>query len=101
MIPKETINRIYDAIDIIEVVEDFVQLKKAGQNYKGLSPWHDEKTPSFVVSPNKQIFKDFSSGKGGDAVKFLMELEGLSYVEALKYLAQKYNIEVEEKRDDQ
>lgn len=97
MIPKETINRIYDAVDIIEVVEDFVQLKKAGQNYKGLSPWHEEKTPSFVVSPVKQIFKDFSSGKGGDSVKFLMELEGMSYVEALKYLAQKYNIEIEER----
>jgi len=78
------------------VVADFVQLKKAGSNLKGLSPWTDEKTPSFFVSPSKGIFKDFSSGKGGNSVTFLMELEHMSYPEALRYLAEKYSIEVEE-----
>lgn len=96
MISKDTINKIYDAVDIIDVIGDFVSLKKSGSNYKALSPFVDEKSPSFMVSSQKQIFKDFSSGKGGDAVKFIMEHEGFSYPEALRYLAQKYGIEIEE-----
>ncbi len=96
MIPKETIALILDAVRIEEVVGDFVQLKRSGSNFKGLSPFTNEKTPSFYVSPAKGIFKDFSTGKGGDAVKFLREHEKLSYPEALRYLARKYNIEVKE-----
>jgi len=97
MIDKLTIDRIFEATDIVEVISDFVSLKKSGQNYKGLSPWTNEKTPSFFVSPSKGIFKDFSSGKGGNVISFLMEHEKLSYPEALKYLAKKYNIEITEK----
>lgn len=96
MIPRDTIDKIFDAVRIEEVIGEFVNLKKAGVNYKGLSPFVDEKTPSFVVSPTKGIFKDFSSGKGGNAIKFLMELEQYSYPEALRWVANKYNIEVEE-----
>ena len=79
-----------------EIIGDFVQLKKSGSNYKGLSPFTEERTPSFMVSPAKQIWKDFSSGKGGNVVAFLMEHEQFSYPEAIKYLAKKYNIEIEE-----
>jgi DNA primase len=100
LISRNTIDRIFEAVHIEEVVADFVQLKKAGSNLKGLSPWTDEKTPSFFVSPSKGIFKDFSSGKGGNAVTFLMELEHMSYPEALRYLAEKYSIEVEETGED-
>jgi DNA primase len=96
MIDKQTIDKIFDAIDIVEVISDFVSLKKTGQNYKGFSPWTNEKTPSFFVSPSKGIFKDFSSGKGGNAVGFLMEHEKLTYPEALRWLAKKYNIEIVE-----
>jgi DNA primase len=96
MIDRETIDRIFDAADIVEVISDFVSLKKSGQNYKGLSPFTNEKTPSFFVSPAKGIFKDFSSGKGGNVVGFLMEHERLTYPEALRYLARKYNIEIVE-----
>jgi len=96
MIPKETIERIFDASDIVEVINDFVHLKKAGSNYKGLSPFVNEKSPSFMVSPAKGIFKDFSSGKGGNVVTFVMEHEHFSYPEALKWLANRYNIEIEE-----
>ena len=96
MITKPTIDRIMEAIDIVEVVGEFVQLKKRGANYVGLSPFANERTPSFTVSPAKGIFKDFSSGKGGSAVTFLMELEKFTYPEALKWLAKKYGIEVEE-----
>jgi len=96
MIDRQTIDRIFDATDIVEVISDFVSLKKTGQNYKGFSPWTNEKTPSFFVSPSKGIFKDFSSGKGGNAVGFLMEHEKLTYPEALRYLAKKYNIEIVE-----
>jgi len=86
----------------VEVVSDFVQLKKAGQNYKGLSPFTDEKTPSFFVSPSKEIYKCFSTGKGGDAISFVMEYDGLSYIEAIKYLAEKYGIEIsEEEQSDE
>lgn len=96
MIDRQTIDKIFDAADIVEVISDFVSLKKAGQNYKGFSPWTNEKTPSFFVSPAKGIFKDFSSGKGGNVVGFLMEHEKLTYPEALRYLARKYNIEISE-----
>lgn len=96
MILKSTIDRIMEATDIVEVIGEFVQLKKRGANYVGLSPFVNERTPSFTVSPAKGIFKDFSSGKGGSAVTFLMELEKFSYPEALKWLAKKYGIEVEE-----
>jgi DNA primase len=96
MIKTETVDRIFGAIDIVEVISDFVKLKRAGSNYKGFSPFANEKTPSFFVSPGKGIFKCFSSGNGGNAVKFLMELEKFSYPEALKYIANKYNIEVDE-----
>lgn len=96
MISRQTIDRIIDEARIEEVVGDFVDLKKAGSNYKGLSPFTNEKTPSFFVSPAKQIYKCFSTGKGGNAVSFLMELEKYSYPEALRFLAKKYNIEIEE-----
>lgn len=101
MIPKETVDLIFETARVEEVIGDFVTLKKAGQNFKGLSPFVNEKTPSFVVSPAKQIWKDFSTGKGGNVVGFLMELENYSYPEALKYLARRYNIEVEEKELDE
>jgi DNA primase len=97
MIDQQTINQIFEAADIVEVISDFVTLKKSGANYKGLSPFTNEKTPSFMVSPAKGIYKDFSSGKGGNVVGFLMEHEKLSYPEALRYLAGKYNISVEER----
>jgi len=97
MIDQQTINQIFETADIVEVISDFVTLKKSGANYKGLSPFSNEKTPSFMVSPAKGIFKDFSSGKGGNVVGFLMEHEKLSYPEALRYLAGRYNIAVEEK----
>lgn len=97
MIDRETIDRIFSTADIVEVISDFVTLKKSGQNYKGLSPFTNEKTPSFFVSPAKGIYKDFSSGKGGNVVGFLMEHERLTYPEALRYLAKKYGIEIVEK----
>lgn len=97
MIDQQTINQIFETADIVDVISDFVTLKKSGANYKGLSPFSNEKTPSFMVSPAKGIFKDFSSGKGGNVVGFLMEHEKLSYPEALRYLANRYNIAVEEK----
>ena len=96
MISKVTIDKVFQTALVEEVVGDFIQLKKSGSNYKGLSPFTNEKTPSFMVSPTKQIWKDFSSGKGGNIVAFLMEHEHLSYPEAIKYLANKYNIEIEE-----
>ncbi|MCK5781686.1 MAG: DNA primase [Flavobacteriales bacterium] len=101
MIPKETIDRIFEASRVEEVIGDFVTLKRAGQNLKGLSPFVNEKTPSFVVSPAKQIWKDFSSAKGGNVVSFLMELENYTYPEALRYLARRYNIEIEEEQLDE
>ena len=96
MISRETIDKVFETSRVEEVIGDFVQLKKSGSNYKGLSPFSDERTPSFMVSPVKQIWKDFSSGKGGNAVAFLMEHEHFTYPEAIKYLAKKYNIEIEE-----
>lgn len=101
-ISDSTIQEIKNRIDIVEVISDFVSLKKVGNNYRGLSPFTNEKTPSFYVSPSKDIFKCFSSGKGGDAISFVMEVEGINYIEALKYLASKYGIEVqEEERTDE
>ncbi|MGB0165639.1 MAG: DNA primase [Luteibaculum sp.] len=99
MIPKSTIDQIMDATSIEEVIGDFVHLKKSGSSYKALSPFTEEKTPSFFVSPAKQIFKCFSSGKGGSAVTFLMEHEKWTYPEALKYLAKKYGIAIEEREE--
>ncbi|MGS2762094.1 DNA primase [Sinomicrobium sp. M5D2P9] len=96
MISKETIDKVFETARVEEVIGDFVQLKKSGSNFKGLSPFTDERTPSFMVSPVKQIWKDFSSGKGGNVVAFLMEHEHFTYPEAIKYLAKKYNIEIEE-----
>ena len=98
-IPHETIQRIHDTADIVDVISDFVSLKKSGANYTGLCPFHDDKTPSFSVSPSKEIFKCFSCGKGGNLINFVMEIEGLSYVEAMKYLAEKYNIQIEEEEE--
>ncbi len=96
MISRETIDEIKNRIDIIDVVGDFITLKRSGQNYKALSPFTNEKTASFYVVPSKGIFKDFSSGKGGDGISFVMEHEGMSYVEALRYLAKKYGVEIKE-----
>lgn len=96
MISRSTIDRVFEAARVEEVIGEFVQLKKAGSNFKGLSPFVDEKSPSFVVSPVKQIWKDFSTGKGGNAISFLMEHEHYTYPEAIKWLAKKYNIEIEE-----
>ena len=96
MISRSTIDRVFETARVEEVIGEFVQLKKAGSNFKGLSPFTDEKTPSFMVSPVKQIWKDFSTGKGGNAISFLMEHEHYSYPEAIRYLAKKYNIEIEE-----
>ena len=97
MIPQETIDRIFEATRIEEVVGDFVVLKKAGVNYKGRCPFHDEKTPSFVVSPTKGIYKCFGCGKGGNSIMFIQDLQGASYPEALRHVAAKYNIEIVEK----
>ena len=96
VITQDTIRKIIDTAQALDVVADFVTLKKSGSIYKGNCPFHQERTPSFVVNPNKNIFKCFGCGKGGDAIGFIMEYEKLSYPEALRYLAQKYNIEVEE-----
>ena len=96
MITRETIDKVFETARVEEVIGDFVQLKRAGSNYKGLSPFSDERSPSFMVSPVKQIWKDFSSGKGGSVVTFLMEHEHFTYPEAIRFLANKYNIEIEE-----
>lgn len=96
MITKETIDKIFSTIRVEEIVGEYVQLKRAGSNFKGLSPFHEEKSPSFVVSPSKQIWKDFSTGKGGTAISFLMEIENFTYPEALRHAAKKYGIEIEE-----
>ncbi|WP_396172588.1 DNA primase [Flavobacterium sp.] len=96
MITQNTIDLVFETARVEEVIGDFVQLKRAGSNLKGLSPFSNEKSPSFMVSPVKQIWKDFSSGKGGNSVSFLMEHEHFSFPEAIRYLAKKYNIEIEE-----
>ncbi|RMG60036.1 MAG: DNA primase [Bacteroidetes bacterium] len=95
-IPQNIVDQIYNAMDIVDIIGDYVQLKKKGANFWALSPFANEKTPSFAVNPVKGIFKDFSSGKGGTAIAFLMEMEGYTYVEALRHIARKYGIEVEE-----
>lgn len=97
MIDRATIDRIYSAANIVEVVSDFVTLKKKGVNYQACCPFHNEKTPSFVVSPSKGLFKCFGCGKGGNAVTFVMEHENMGYIDALKYVAKKYGIEVQER----
>ena len=94
MISKDTIDKVFEFSRVEEVISDFIALKKSGANYKGLSPFTNEKTPSFVVSPSKQIWKDFSSGKGGNVIAFLMEHEQFNYPESIRYLANKYNIEI-------
>ena len=96
LISKRTIEKVFETARVEEIIGDFVQLKKSGSNYKGLSPFTEERTPSFMVSPAKQIWKDFSSGKGGTVITFLMEHEQYTYPEAIKFIANKYNIEVEE-----
>ena len=93
MIDRKTVEKIIDAADIVDVVSDFVNLRRRGANYIGLCPFHNEKTPSFSVSRAKGICKCFSCGKGGTAVNFIMEHEQMTYYEALKYLAKKYNNE--------
>ena len=100
MITQQTIDLVFNTVRVEDVISDYIQLKKAGSNYKGLSPFITEKTPSFVVSPYKQIWKDFSSGKGGNAVTFLMEFEGFNYPEAIKHLCKKYNIDYQEDTSD-
>lgn len=94
-IPPDKIDEIFAAADVVEVLGDYLQMKKRGTNYFALSPFTNEKTPSFAISPSKNIWKDFSTGKGGNAVTFLMEAEGMSYVEALKYIAEKYHIQLD------
>ena len=95
-IDQATVQKILDAADIVEVVSDFVHLKRRGSGYIGLCPFHNERTPSFSVSKSKGICKCFSCGKGGSPVNFIMELEQMSFNEALRYLANKYHIEIEE-----
>ena len=97
MIPQETIQEIIGKIDIVEIIDSFVKLKRRGANYLGLCPFHNEKSPSFTVSPSKEIYKCFGCGKSGNAITFVMEHEKYSYVEALRWLAETYNIEIEEK----
>src|SRR6201999_350664 len=96
MISQQTIQQILSRIDIIEIVGGFVKLKKRGASYLGLCPFHNEKTPSFTVSPVKEIYKCFGCGRSGNTISFLMEHEKYSYVEALRWLANRYNVEVEE-----
>ena len=96
MISRDTIDEVKSRLDIVDVVGDFVSLKRSGQNYKAMSPFTNEKTASFYVVPAKGIFKDFSSGKGGDAITFVIEHEGMSYLEAIRYLAKKYGVEIKE-----
>src|SRR3954469_2578531 len=96
MISQNSIQEILSRIDILDVVGGFVKLKRRGANYLGLCPFHNEKTPSFTVSPSKEIFKCFGCGKSGNSISFIMEHEKLSYAEALRWLANRYNIEIEE-----
>src|SRR3954467_14231970 len=96
-ISPETVERIQQSADIVEEVSDFVSLKKRGSNMIACCPFHNEKTPSFAVSPAKGIYKCFGCGKAGDSIRFVMDIESLGYVEALKYLAKKYGIEIEER----
>lgn len=97
MIDRATVERIMEAANIVDVVSEFVTLRKSGANYKGLCPFHDEKTPSFHVSPSRGICHCFGCGKGGNAVGFIMEHEQMTYPEALRWLAAKYHIEIQER----
>ena len=97
LIDRATVDRIYAAADIVEIIGDYVTLKRKGVNYQACCPFHNEKTPSFVVSPSKGVFKCFGCGKAGNAVTFVMEHEGISYPEALKAVAKRYGIEVQER----
>src|ERR1043165_1627765 len=96
MISAGTIQQILSRIDIVEIISSFIKLKKRGANYLGLCPFHNERTPSFTVSPTKEIYKCFGCGRSGNSISFLMEHEKYSYVEALRWLAAKYNVEIEE-----
>src|SRR3954468_22113423 len=96
MITQHTIQQITNRIDIVEIISEFVKLKKRGANYLGLCPFYNEKSPSFTVSPSKEIYKCFGCGRSGNSISFLMEHEKYSYVEALRWLAAKYNVPVEE-----
>src|SRR5438477_3770078 len=96
MISPQTIEQITNRIDIIDVINEFVKLKKRGANYLGLCPFHNEKTPSFTVSPSKEIYKCFGCGRSGNTISYIMEHDKYSYVETLKWLANKYGIQVEE-----
>ncbi|MFI3282654.1 MAG: CHC2 zinc finger domain-containing protein, partial [Rikenellaceae bacterium] len=97
MIDRDTVDRIYAAANIVDIISDYVTLKRKGVNYQACCPFHNEKTPSFVVSPTKGLFRCFGCGKGGNAVTFIMEHEGISYPEALKIVAKRYGIEVKER----
>ena len=97
MIDRETVDRIYAAANIVDIIGEYVTLKRKGVNYQACCPFHNEKTPSFVVSPSKGVYKCFGCGKGGNAVTFLMEHENITYPEALKMVAKRYGIEVKEK----
>jgi len=99
MIDPATISRIFDTAQVVEVVQEFVALKKRGVNYIGLCPFHNEKTPSFIVSPSKNIYKCFGCGKGGNPVNFVMDHEHMSYADALRWLARKYQIDIVEKEE--
>lgn len=96
MISKETIQQIHSRIDIVDIISTFVKLKKRGTNYLGNCPFHNEKSPSFTVSPSKEIYKCFGCGKSGNSIGFVMDHEKYSYVEALRWLAAKYNVDIEE-----
>src|SRR5918993_3690314 len=96
MISQQTIQQILSRIDIIEIVGGFIKLKKRGANYLGLCPFHNEKSPSFTVSPAKEIYKCFGCGRSGNTISFIMEHEKYSYVETLRWLAAKYNVQIEE-----
>src|SRR5690606_34069547 len=98
MISQKTIGEIFDRMEVRDIIQDFVNLKKRGVNYIGLCPFHNEKTPSFTVSPSKNIYKCFGCGRGGNGIDFLMEHEAFSYPEALRYVAKLYDIPIEETR---
>src|SRR5436190_10458647 len=93
---KETIDKIHQSVEIVDVLSDFISLKKKGHYYMACCPFHNEKTPSFTITPAKGIYKCFGCGKSGDAIQFVMEMEGLNYIETMKYFAKKYGVEYSE-----
>ena len=99
-VDDELIEKVKDYSDIVDIVSDYVQLRRSGANYVGLCPFHNEKSPSFTVSESKQLYHCFGCGEGGDVISFLMKIENLDFIEAVKFLAGKYNIEVQSKRAD-